>query len=184
MIFEDKQITLKDGSTAVFRSPRREDAEQLLSFIKQSCDETDFLTRYSEEWTISVEQEAAWIERQNSSDSIFGITCYIGTRIVGNCSLTFMGGIKTAHRATIGIAILKEFWGLGIGSAMFCEMLEAAKAHGTEIVELEYVDGNERGRRLYEKFGFKAVAKKPNVFKLKDGSYRDEVFMQKYLREI
>ena len=37
---------------------------------------------------------------------------------------------------------------------------------------------------VYEKFGFRVVAEKPNAFKLKDGTYRSEFYMQKYLREI
>jgi len=50
MIFEEKKITLKDGRTAILKSPRVEDAEQLLNYIRKSCGETDFLTRYPEEW--------------------------------------------------------------------------------------------------------------------------------------
>lgn len=47
-------------------------------------------------------------------------------------------GMKTSHRAAI--AILKEFWNLGIGSAMFEELIAAAKMRGTEIMELEFID--------------------------------------------
>ncbi len=57
MLFEDKQITLKDGRTAILKSPRTEDADKLLNYIKKSCGETDFLIRYPEEWTMTVEQE-------------------------------------------------------------------------------------------------------------------------------
>ena len=50
--------------------------------------------------------------------------------------------------------------------------------------ELEFIKGNDRARHLYEKFGFRVVSEKPNAFKLKDGTYRNEFYMQKYLREI
>ena len=155
MIFEEKKITLKDGRTAILKSPCVEDAEKMLNYIKKSCGETDFLARYPEEWSISVEQEEAWVNR-----------------------------IKTSHRATIAIAILKDYWNLGIGSAMFEELVAAAQKRGTEIMELEFIEGNDRARHLYEKFGFRVVAEKPNAFKLKDGTYRNEFYMQKYLREI
>lgn len=94
------------------------------------------------------------------------------------------GGMKTSHRATIAIAILKDYWNLGIGSAMFEELVAAAQNRGTEIMELEFIEGNDRARHLYEKFGFRVVSEKPNAFKLKDGTYRNEFYMQKYLREI
>ena len=64
MIFEDKQITLKDGRTAILKTPCIEDAEKMLNYIKKSCGETDFLVRYPEEWDISsegIENEKAWI---------------------------------------------------------------------------------------------------------------------------
>ena len=51
-------------------------------------------------------------------------------------------------------------------------------------MELEFIEGNDRAKHLYEKFGFRVVAEKPNAFKLKDGTYRNEFYMQKYLREI
>lgn len=82
---------------------------------------------------------------------------------------------------TIAIAILKDYWNLGIGSAMFEELVAAAQNRGTEIMELVFIEGNDRARHLYEKFGFRVVSEKPNAFKLKDGTYRNEFYMQKYL---
>ena len=182
MIFDDKQIILKDGRTAILRSPRVEDAEKLLNYIKKSYCETDFLGRYPEEWNITIEQEEGWVNRLRTSANTLGITCYVDGEVVGNCEISFRGGMKTSHRATIAIAILKDYWNLGIGSAMFEELITAAQNQKTEIIELEFMEGNDRARCLYEKFDFHVVSKKPNAFKLKDGTYRSEFYMQKYLR--
>jgi len=181
VIFEEKEIILKDGRKAIFKSPCAEDAEKLLNYIKRSSTETDFLTRYPEEWNISVEQEEAWVNRVRSSQNVLAITCYIDGEVAGNCEISFKGGIKTAHRATVGIAILKDYWNLGIGTAMFEELIAEAKKRQTEIIELDFVQGNERAKHLYEKFGFRVVAEKPNALKLKDGTYLSEFYMQKYL---
>ena len=143
MIFEDKPITLKDGRTAILKSPCVEDAEKLLNYIKTSCGETEYLARYPEEWNTTVEQEEAWVNRLRSSPDTLGITCYVDGEVAGNCEISFRGGMKTSHRATI--------------------------------------EGNDRARHLYEKFGFRVVSEKPNAFKLKDGTYRNEFYMQKYL---
>lgn len=89
--------------------------------------------------------------------------------------------MKTSHRATIAIAILKDYWNFGIGSAMFAELVAEAQKHGTEIMELEFIEGNERAKHLYEKFGFRVVSERPNAFKLKDGTYLSEIYMQKCL---
>ncbi len=181
MIFEEKEIILKDGRRAVLKSPCISDAEKLMNYIKKSCSETDFLARYPEEWNITVEQEEAWINRMRNSSDALAITCYIENEVAGNCEITFGNSMKTAHRATVAIAILKKYWNLGIGSAMFNELVSAAEKRGVEIMELEFVEGNDRARNLYEKFGFRIVSEKPNAFKFKDGSYFSEYYMQKYL---
>ena len=184
MLFEEKQIILKDGRTAILRSPRVEDAEKLLNYITKACGETDFLLRYPEEWNITVEQEEAWVNRLRSSPDNLAITCYVGEEVVGNCEIGFRTSMKASHRATIAIGILKDYWNLGIGSAMFEAMIATAQTRGIEIIELEFIEGNDRGRHLYEKFGFRVVAEKPNAFKFKDGTYHSEFHMQKYLQKL
>ncbi len=181
MIFEEKKIILKDGRVAILKSPCVEDAEKLLNYIKKSCGETDFLAHYPEERNITVEQEEAWVNRLRSAPNTLGITCYIDGEVAGNCEISFRGKMKTSHRAIIAIAILKDYWNLGIGSAMLEELVAAAQKRGIEIMELEFVEGNERAKHLYEKFGFRVVSEKPNAFKFKDGTYLSEVYMQKYL---
>lgn len=181
MIFEEKKIILKNGQTAILKSPCVEDAEKMLNYIKKACGETEFLLRYPEEWNISIEKEEAWVKRLLAAPDTLDITCYVDGDVAGNCEITFRGGMKTSHRATIAIAILREFWNLGIGSAMFEELIAAAKERRTEIMELEFIEGNERAQYLYEKCGFHVVCVKPNAFKLKDGTYRKEFYMQKYL---
>lgn len=185
MIFEAKQIILKDGRTATLKSPCVEDAEKLLNYIRKSCGETDFLPRYPEEWdSMTIEQEEDWVKRCRSSPDTLSITCYVNGEVVGKSEISFRRGIKTSHRATIAIAVLKEYWNLGIGSAMLEELVAAAQNRGTEIMELAYVEGNDRARHLYEKFGFRVVSQQPNAFKLKDGTYLSELYMQKYLCEL
>lgn len=73
----------------------------MLNYIKKSCGETDFLARYPEEWNITLEQEEAWVNRLRSAPDTLGITCYIDGEVAGNCEISFRGGMKTSHRATI-----------------------------------------------------------------------------------
>ena len=184
MIFEPKEITLKNGLTAILKTPEAGDGEKMLNCIKACCGETDFLVRYPEEWEgMTVEKEEKWIQNGRDSESTLIIACYIGGEIVGNCEINFRGGIKAGHRAVVAISIRQKYWGIGIGSHMFRHLIAAAEAHpGTEIVELEFMQGNDRGRALYEKFGFCIVGERPNAYKLKDGSMRSEFLMQKKLK--
>ena len=185
MIFKDKQITLKDGRTAILKTPCVEDAEKMLNYIKSASGETEFLLRYPEEWnTVSVGSEEQWIKSNRDSEDALMIACYIDGEIVGNCAISFFNTLKTRHRAGIAIAILEKYWNLGIGSAMFAELMTAAESRpGVKIVELEFLEGNDRAKALYEKYGFKIVGERPNAFKLKDGRLLKEYFMQKELKK-
>ena len=178
MLFNEKKITLKNGTPAVLRSPMPEDAAAMLNCMIQAGGETDNLLRYPEEWSITAEQEAGWIKRCNESPDCMTVVCILGDRLIGNCQITFQRGIKIGHRAGVSIVILRDYWGLGIGTAMLGELVRTAREHGVEIVELEHIEGNERGHRLYEKLGFRTVAERPNAFKLKDGTVLSEIFMQ------
>ena len=183
MILDKKEITLKNGQQAILKTPEIEDAEAMLENIKNACGETDFLTHYPEYWeNVSVESEEEWIRSKRDSENDLVIACYIDGRPVGSCDITFFNGCKNFHRAGLGISITKKYWNLGIGSAMFEALIEAARNRdGTEIVELTFIEENDRAKALYEKFGFKAVAVKPNYCKLRDGTYQNLVYMQKYL---
>ena len=185
MLYQAKQITLKNGKTATIKTPERGDGAAMLQLIKTACGETDFLTRYPEEWEgVTDESEENWIEAGRTAPHILRIACYIDDTIAGSCDITFRTDYKTRHRATIGITVLQKYWGLGIGSAFFEAMIDTAKRHrDTEIIELEFVEGNDRARALYEKFGFSIVGYRPNTFRLKDGRTVGEYFMQKELHE-
>lgn len=183
MIFNEKKIILKDGTTAVLKTPEMKDAEKQLDCIRATTVETEYFSRSIEDWNgFTAENEKEWIRGVRDSKNSLVISCYIDDEIAGNCDITFKTGSKTTHRATVGIAIRKKYWNIGIGTAMFNELIKAANEHdGTEIVDLEFVEGNNRAKALYEKFGFVAVSVKPDFFKQKDGAYQNLVYMQKYL---
>ena len=181
MRFESKQIYLKDGREATFRSPRPEDAQEMLAYLKTTAADTEFLIRYPEEYTQTLEQEASFLQKTLDSDLNMMIVCEIDGKIAGNCQITFHGRLKTRHRAGVGIALIREYWGLGIGSTMFEELIQAAKAKGILQMELEVIEGNDRAMGLYEKYGFRIAAEKPNAIRLKDGTMLKEVLMVKTL---
>ena len=183
MIFEQKKIILKNGEEAILKTPEISDAEMLLNSIKTAGGETEFLSRTGEDWeAVTVENEEKFINNIRESRNTLFIACYVDGVIAGNCDITFKTGSKTSHRATVGIALQKKYWNIGIGSAMFKELIKAAEEHdSTEIVDLEFIEGNNRAKALYEKFGFELVATEPKIFKLKDGTYQNLVYMQKYL---
>ena len=55
------------------------------------------------------------------------------------------------------------------------------RANGFEQLELGVYSDNSRAIHLYEKFGFERYGIQPRAFKLKDGTFRDEIIMVKML---
>ena len=181
MIYPEKQIPLKDGRSAILRAPEMRDAQALIDLLKTVNSETHFLSSYPEEITRSCEDEERWIAGHRESPLVYDILCEVNGEIVGSCNLLRKKQIKMRHRATVGITVKQAYWNLGIGTAMFREMIALARAWGAEQLELEYIEGNERGVRLYDKMGFRTVAERPRAIRLKDGSYLSEFIMIKDL---
>lgn len=181
MRYDGKKIVLKSGRTAVLRAPGASDAAELISYMKTVFGETEFLMRYPEEFVTSVEDEIKILEGLKTSETGLMICCEVDGKLVGNCQLSFNQRIKTAHRATVAVSVLQDYWGQGIGTALFEEMIRISKDRGVLQMELEFVEGNERAQRLYEKMGFATVGEKPNAIRLKDGTMLKEYFMVKYL---
>ena len=182
MLFDERQITLKDGRSAVLRPARVEDAAALIDYLVTTAGETEFILAYPDERAgMTVEQEERFLRGVIESPCNAFIVCEVNGEIAGNCDIHFNPKRKVRHRGGIAIALYKKYWGLGIGTAMFRLLEEIAREWGLEQLELEYVDGNERGRALYEKMGFETVGRLPNAFRLSDGSFRDEIKMVKRL---
>lgn len=181
MIFEPKTITLKNGQQAILRSPTIEDAEMLLTQIKACCGETEFLLKTPEEWDMPISKEEQYIDQLNQNPRDIMILCVVDGEIVGNSYIGFGTAKKNAHRGTVGIAVREKYWGLGIGSVLFDEMIAHGKMMGAYQLELEVMEDNTRGISLYEKKGFTKVAKLPNANRQMDGRMIDDYFMVKVL---
>ena len=181
MVFKETEFQLKDGRNALFRSPCDEDAEEMLRFIIKACGETEFLMKYPEEYAdFTIEQEKEFIRGNYDNKNALMIACYVEGRLAGNCQISFHTGMKDRHRASVAIALLQEFWNLGIGTLMFKELIRAAEARGgVRQIELEYIEGNSRARALYEKMGFRITGVKPDAIRLKDGTFVNEYMMVK-----
>lgn len=179
MLTREISFTLKDGRRAVLRNPQEKDVPGLLEYLVKSAGESEFILRSPEECgKYTPESEAEWVENMNASENNAVLVCEVDGKIAGNCDIRHHTQLKTRHRANIGIALIKEFWGLGIGTAMFREIIEIAKGwDGLTQMELEFVEGNTRARGLYEKMGFRIVSVRPDAFRMKDGSFRSEYIM-------
>ena len=183
MIINDITFTMKDGRTALIRSPKDGDIRGMLDYLYISAGETDFILRYPEECgKYTPEGEKALFDRINASDNEAMLVCIVDGKVAGNCQIVWKNSIKTRHRASVAIALLKEYWNQGIGTKMFEEMFRIARErHGVLQLELDFIEGNSRARYLYEKMGFRITGVKPNAIRMKNGTLVNEYMMVKQL---
>ena len=184
MIIQDIEYTLKDGRKALIRSPRDEDIRGMIDYLYVSAGETEFIIRYPEECgRYTPEDEKALIDRINASDSEAMLVCVVEGKVAGNCQIAWKKSIKTRHRASVAIALLREYWNQGIGTRMFRELIRIAEENRNILqMELDFVEGNTRARALYEKMGFRITGVRPNAIRLKDGTLLNEYSMIREIR--
>jgi len=175
--------TDKTGQVITMRSGEEQDGEQLRQLAKKGYEETRFLSKEPEDFTFTAEQEAGFIMTMLHDPRAVLIFAELDGQLIGNAMMHPIADAgRQKHRCQVGITILKEHWGKGIGTGLFILLIAAAREAGFEQMELEVVSDNERGIKLYEKMGFKEYGRRPNSFKYKDGTYADMTLMSLDLR--
>lgn len=182
MLFDARSIRLKDGRDCILRPTGPDDAAALIEYLEKTSGETPFLLRYPDEVVYTLEQERTLLERIRNDPRSVMMAAVVEGRIAGNCSISGLGQQrKLRHRCSLAIALYREFWGLGIGSAMIGYLTELARQIGYEQLELEVVAENEAARALYARCGFEVYGRRPRAMRFDDGSLHDEILMMKPL---
>ena len=141
------------------------DAQQLIAYMNIIGGETNNLTYGAEGMGISIEAERQFLENLgNDPHSVF-YCAWKGDKLIGTANLSGMPR-RMSHRAEIGISVLKEEWNNGIGALLMQQLIEYAKNHGIEIINLEVRSDNAAAIHLYEKFGFRKTGTIPAFFKI------------------
>ena len=134
-----------------------------------------------------MEQERAFLESWDSDEQRSLLLVAVrkdengNERIIADATLSAKSK-RFAHRAVLGISVVKSEWGRGIATELISRLIEHGRSHGVEIIELEVMSHNERAIRLYERFGFKRIGVFP-AFSRIDGRDLDAILMYLDLRK-
>ena len=182
MEYASKEILLKNGRACLLRLAEASDAEMLLEYLKATSAQTPSMIREPEEVRTSREEEVEFIRKNRENPRALHLLAFVDGAFAGSCSFApDSERLRMRHRCTVGISLYREFWGMGVGTALMEEILTGAKAAGFEQAELDVVSGNAPAVGLYRKMGFETTGTIPRAFKYKDGTYADFLFMVKYL---
>ena len=174
----NKIITLKNGREALLRNGEYADGEAVFVNFNETHAETDYLLSYPDENSFDAQQEAEFLKEKTESPNEIEIVAVVDDVVAGTAGIEAVGAkYKLKHRAELGIAILKEYWGLGIGKALMEACIECAKDAGYTQLELNAVAENERALALYKKMVFVEYGRNPRGFNLRISGYHEVVYM-------
>ena len=177
-----ESLTLRDGRQCTLRSVEPGDAPLMLQYMKIMLGETPFLLRTPEEFDYTVEEEAAVLARRKDDPRSLMLVAEMDGRIIA-CADVCSHGPKSRllHRSDLGISILKDYWHLGLGSALMERLIAFAQRSGYEQIELTVESKNRRAINLYMKYGFTVYGTRPHGMKYPDGSYDNDYLMIRML---
>jgi len=138
-----------------------------------------FLDDYGElsEWTVA--DWGNWFSRLTEAKNSNLIVAEEGSKLVGVVGCKGVKHKRAAHVATlVGVGVLPEYRGKGIGRAMLEKMIDWVKKE-TKIERLQltvYAD-NEGAIKFYEKLGFVKEGLFKNYAKSVNGNYQDGLLM-------
>jgi ribosomal protein S18 acetylase RimI-like enzyme len=97
-------------------------------------------------------------------------------KVVGWCDVLPKDRPAFRHAGVLGIGVIEDRRGRGIGKALMDATLRAARAGGLTRVELTVRADNGRAKKLYESFGFEVEGLSRRHFRI-HGEYTDSYMM-------
>lgn len=99
-----------------------------------------------------------------------------GGVVVGWCDISPGWHDTLRHCGSLGMGLLRDYRGRGIGGELLTACLELAKRRGITRVELETRADNEAALRLYRRLGFEYEGMKRRGMRV-EGVYQDTIAM-------
>ncbi len=145
----------------IIREARIDDAAKLLAYLEQVGSESENLTFDAKGLPFSEQQEREYLDRRMCSHNNITLLAMEGERIIGSLGVDTPPFVRLCHRGEVGISVLKECWGQGVGSALLGGMFAWLKdcPTGLRKLDLSVREDNLQAIALYQKFGFKKEGK-------------------------
>ena len=173
-----QKIILKNGKEALLRNGDASDGICVYENFNATHAETDYLLSYPDENSFDHEQESEFLEEKTRSSDEIEIIAIIDGIVAGTAGIEAVGRkYKVKHRAELGISILKEYWGLGLGKALTKACIQCAREAGYTQLELNVVAENEAAISLYQSLGFEEFGRNPRGFNSRESGYQELVYM-------
>jgi len=173
----------RDGKEIVIRRPVEDDAAGIIKYAKELFASTDQLLTTLFEYSITVEDEKAWIRKSYENPNTLILIAECDGQIVGLLDFTSKTKRKNSHVGEFGVSVDINFQRLGIGRALIEGMLQWARDHHQiEKVFLNVFHTNLGAIKLYRDMGFMEEGRHVNAAKQPSGEYVDIIQMYQIVK--
>ncbi|KAF1295663.1 GNAT family acetyltransferase [Enterococcus sp. JM4C] len=169
---------MREEVNVTIREAIPEDAQELLAVTKIIGAETDFLVMDEEGMALEAYELAFQLDRLYESPNNVLFVAFVDEKMVGVASIRAESKFRMAHIGEVGLSILQEYWGIGLGSLLMDELiLWSEESQIIRRLELTVQQRNQRAVHLYEKFGFQTEGILQRGARLDDGQFLDVQLM-------
>lgn len=168
---------IRDGRAGLLRPLEIVDAEEVVTMLPRTHAESDFLGFMAGEFKLTVEEEREWIRKRVEGGQVATIAAIVDGRIVGLAGCERSPFRRHAHQAEMGVTVLKEYWGLGVGKALSRAVLDWGRSAGLHLMRLRVFDANTRAIALYRSLGFEEEARLHDDALRADGGLHNTIIM-------
>jgi len=174
-----RRLTLRDGRAVAVRSANPSDAGALAQLV-------DAVAAEPETWLLMVPGQRAareWkkqIVQATAEPRSLVLVAILEGRMVGNLGLRPDPHGASAHVVVLGMSVVADLRGAGVGTAMLETALTWARAHGCAKMTLSVFPHNRRALAFYERHGFVAEGLRRRQF-MRQGRALDELLMARFL---
>ena len=187
MSIDSETITLRDGRSVRLGPVRVDDAENYRAYMVTLCGQTP--------WTGTVPSEVKDLDKQRErfekaslrtsgepGEWILGVFDPETGAVIGDCNWQCTAYERFGHVASLGIGILEDWHGVGLGRMLMERAIDAARADPlVHKIELGVFSTNTIARNLYDSLGFVTEGVRKNAIQPSPGTFQDDVIMGLWL---
>ncbi|MFJ7666806.1 GNAT family N-acetyltransferase [Lysinibacillus sp. NPDC097195] len=179
MLIDKKELNI-NGLQYTIRSAIKTDAKNLVALRYQIDGETENLDRVQGEAFIDTAGFEKIIEADTENQSSIFLVAVAQNQLVGFARCEGFQLKRFSHKTEFGVAILKAFWGYGIGKHFLIESISWAEENNIQKIVLNVLETNKKAIKLYQKHGFEieGLLKKDKM--LSDGKYYNTIVMGRF----
>ncbi len=125
---------------------------------------------------LNIEKQKQMISEILKSKNEVVFLAYDGKEVIGYILAVGQQAKRVLHNRTVALAVLKKYWGKGVGTQLMKKVVNWAKKNRIHRLSLGVWATNPKAKRLYEKFGFKEEGLEKDAG-LINGKYVDKYIM-------